>query len=181
LIKVIDNSVISSMGREIRSVKILPIVKSVYDVRLTAAVIVECRNSKDKGLTESIDGLLFAIEEDSRFKQTVDMIRRVDLRLGLGEVNTIAASIILTHNRIENYAVIDDGLARSAFKKILRNKTLVNEFGDSMSRVRITGTVGLINRLRTKGMLTSDQCNAIAKDLENSSFRISDELLDLLK
>lgn len=181
MIKIFDNSVISSMGKEIRSVMVLPVVKSFYDVRVTADVIAECANSKNEELIESINGLPCAIKEDSLFKRTFDVIRRTDLRLGLGEASTITASIILTHLGIENYAVIDDGFARKKFGEVLRNRELSDMFGDSLSNVNFTGTVGLINRLRAKGALTSGQCSSIANDLENSDFRVSGEILDLLR
>lgn len=181
MIKIFDNSVISSMGKEIRSVKVLPVVRSLYDVRVTMGVIAECVNSKNEELIESINGISCAIEEDSLFKKTVDIIRRTDLRLGLGEASTMAASIILTHLGIKNYAVIDDGYARKTFGKVMRNRKLSDMFGGSLSNVNFTGTVGLINRLKTKDALTSGQCSSIANDLENSDFRVTGKILDLLR
>ena len=181
MIKLFDNSVISSMAREIKSVEVFPIVQSRYSIQLTKDVIVECENSKDLKMIDKIRDISAVDVEINLFQRTMDVIRNIDYRLGCGEVSVMAASIILTHNKIENYAVIDDGYARKILPEILSNNKLLGMFGDTLSHVKHTGTVGLICHLKTKGLLSSEESVLIADDLTESSFRISSKLLDCLR
>lgn len=179
MIKIFDNSVISSMGREITSVDVLPLVKSEYDIRITNAVITECRNSGNEKLIRSMDGLLLAVEADYMFVSVVNSIKIMHPQLGSGEIESIAASILMTRSGIDNYVVLDDGLARKIVSDLHNDLKLQQIVGTDIPPIKYTGTVGLIKHLRDKGIISREIYQKIAYDLKNSGFRITDSLLDL--
>ncbi|WP_081604673.1 DUF3368 domain-containing protein [Methanocaldococcus villosus] len=45
----------------------------------------------------------------------------------------------------------------------------------------ITGTIGLILRLKYRGLISKEEAKKIADDLENSSFGVTPELLKKLR
>lgn len=181
MIKIFDNSAISSMGKEIISVDLLQIVKSRYEVFTTDAVVIECNNSEDDKLIRSIEGLPIASERDGKFLKITELIKRIDFRLGPGEIECIASSIMMTQHGIENYVVIDERLARRIVSKLHTNPELTKIVGSTVPPINYTGTLGIVIHLRKKGVLSKEKCQNIAYDLESSNFRITDELLSLIR
>lgn len=137
MIKIFDNSAITSMGKEIVSVDLLRLMKSRYDVRVTGAVIAECSNSKDERLIRSIEGLSIASKKDEKYIQAMDAVKRISHRLGSGEIESIAASIMLTRLGIDNYVVIDEKYARDVVSKIHKNQEFLKEIGLSILRSNV--------------------------------------------
>lgn len=181
MIKIFDNSVISSMGKEIISVDLLQLVKSRYDVFTTDAVVIECNNSKDEKLIRSVEDLPIASKGDEKFLRIINLIKRIDFRLGSGEAECIASSILTTHLGIENYVVIDERLARKIVSKIHTNPELMKIIGSTIPPIKCTGTIGIVKHLYDKGVLSKEERQKIAYDLELSGFRITDELLNLIR
>ena len=99
----------------------------------------------------------------------------------MGELSTIVTSILLTSTGINNYLITDDRAARKLIEKIHQDKKLENILGGEMKKIDCTGTIGLLRRLKTLGILSDDTCNTIADDLLNSTFGITPELLGLLR
>jgi predicted nucleic acid-binding protein len=181
MIKIFDNSAISSMGKEVSSVDLLQLVKSQYDIFITDAVVTECTNSNDEKLIEKIKDFPTAIKKDERFLQIMDLIKTINYSLGPGETETIAASILLTHSGIENYVVIDEELARKKVSKIHTNPKLIKIMGSAIQPVKCTGTIGIVKHLRDKNVISKETGQKIAFDLELSNFRVTDELLALIR
>jgi predicted nucleic acid-binding protein len=169
------------MGKEIISVNLLQLVKSRYDVLITDAVVIECNNSKDEKLIRSIDGLPIASKRDEKFLRITDFIKRIDFRLGSGEIECIASSILMTHLGIENYVVIDERLARKIVSKVHTSPELIKIICSTIPPIKCTGTIGIVKHLYDKGVLSKEECQKIAYDLESSDFRITDELLNLIR
>jgi len=181
MIKIFDNSAITSMGKEVTSVDLLQSIKSQYEIFITEAVLSECADSKDDGLIKKIQDFPVAIEKDERFLQIISQIKMIDFRLGPGEIETIAASILLTNSGVDNYVVIDEQLARKYVSKIHINPKMTEIVGSTISQIRCTGTIGIVRHLRDKGILSKETCQKIAFDLELSNFRVSEELLALIR
>ncbi|MCK9323489.1 MAG: hypothetical protein M0P07_06025 [Candidatus Methanomethylophilaceae archaeon] len=181
MIKIFDNSVITSMGKEVISVDLLQYVKAQYTIFITDAVVTECMDSNDNSLIDIIQDFHVAVNKDERFLQLVELIKKIDNRLGPGETETIAASIMLTHLGVENYVVIDEALARKKVSKIHVNSKLTEILGSTIPKIKCTGTIGIVKHLRDKGVLPKEICQRIASDLKSSNFRVTDELLALIR
>lgn len=179
--KILDNSAISSMGREITSVDALDILSSQYSILTTSAVIEECKNSDDELLYDRVKQFPLAVEEDEKFKELLNAIQMMSRRLGPGEINSIAASIILSSKNIDNYVVIDETLGRKIVKRIHLNPLIIKIMGGEVRPLKCAGTIGIIAHLRDKGVISKETCQKIAYDLEISNFRVTDELLALLR
>lgn len=181
MIKIFDNSVISSMGKEIKSIDVLSFLKSEYDVRITEAVVIECKNSKNEKLIRSIEGIPIAFKTDEKFVNIKKLIKRINPTLGPGEIETITASILMTYSGIDNYIVLDEYLARKIASDLHNNPDLQKIVNCHVPPIKCTGTIGLIRHLRDKGVLSRETCQKIAFDLEMSDFRATDDLLNMLR
>ena len=106
----------------------LQLVKSQYDIVLADAVFRECRNLGNEYLYSSIKNLPLAVERNDIFISLADIIQSIDYRLGPGEIESIAASILLTQSGIDNYDVIDERLARSVVERIHLNPRKYHRF-----------------------------------------------------
>ena len=179
--KILDNSAVSSLGKEITSIDALGIVSSEYEILLTNSVLRECKNLGDNALFNRVSKYPLAVKEDLRFKNLTEAIGRINFRLGPGEINTIAASIILSSQNIDNYVVIDESLARKIVKTIHTNPNITEIMGCKISPVNCTGTIGIVAHLRDKGILSKEMTQKIAYDLEVSNFRVTDDLLNILR
>lgn len=179
--KVLDNSAVSSLGKEITCIDMLQLVKSQYDIVLADAVFRECRNLGNEYLYSSIKNLPLAVERNDIFISLTDIIQSIDYRLGPGEIESIAASILLTQSGIDNYVVIDERLARSIVERIHLNPRIKTVVGSDIVPIKCTGTIGIVKHLLDKGVISKEIAQKIAYDLEISNFRVSKDLLDLLR
>lgn len=179
--KILDNSAVSSMGKEITSFKMLEFLKGQYEVVLADAVFRECKALRNEDLYDSICDLPLATSKNDMFNDLVKAIRRIDYRLGPGETETIAASIILSDQGVYNYVVIDESLARKIVVSLHTNPLIKTIMGKDIQPINVTGTVGIIKHLRDKGLISDDDCKKMAYDLEFSNFRVSDDILNLIK
>lgn len=181
MIKILDNSVISTMYMDMVSVDLLQILRPLYTVSITDAVIIELSRLGNEELIRSIADLRSTSERDERFMRAKDRIRRIDPRLGDGEVECIAESMMLTRSGIGNYVVLDDLKAREAIDRIRVDPELESVLGAPIPPVRYTGTIGLVKHLKDRGILSAETCSGIAFDLEAGGFRVTKELLDLIR
>lgn len=180
MIKLLDNSAVSSLGKEITCVDALKIVSDNYNVLLAPAVIQECFQFRNAVLFERVKPFSLTVQ-DERFVELAKTIKTINYRLGPGEIDTIAASIILSSQEIDNYIVLDERLARKIVETIHLNPQLSNIMGGPISPIKCTGTIGILAHLRKKNILAKEITKQIAYDLELSDFRVSEELLNLLR
>ena len=169
------------MGKEIACIDALNLLSSHYDVLITNAVLKECENGDNKPLFDRIKKYPLAVKEDEMFEKLLVAIQMMNRKLGPGEINSIAASIILSSKNIDNYVVIDERLGRKIVKSIHLNPTITKIMGGEIKPIKCAGTIGIIAHLRDKGVISKETCYKIAYDLEISNFRATDELLALLR
>lgn len=178
LTKVLDNSVVTALGRDIRSVKLIPLITSGYGITLTSDVIEECRDYENGALLP-----LFASAttiDDERVRSISSLLKLWRPNLGKGECSAIATSLVLTADGRKNYLVLDDGVARRCAKDAGSLPGVIKILGKRVD-LNLTGTVGLVRHLYDKGLISEKDKQSIGYDLETSSFRISDDLLRLLR
>lgn len=176
-IKILDNTVLSAFRNDIRSVDVLSALQSGYPVLVTEGVMGESnRVSGGRPVPES---LLKRSTEEAR-EASVALSKRFK-RLHIGECTAIAESIFLSHEGCDNYIITDDGAARSVIERIGDTINVDDIFGFHVGRINLAGTVGLVEHLYRRGLLTGADCSAIADDLEHSTFRVPRGLLERLR
>ena len=178
LMKVLDNSVVTALGRDIRSVNLLPILMSRYEVAMPPAVIDECRDYEYGALLP-----LFAsatIVDDARVQKIASVLKRWRPNLGKGECSAIAASLIMTSEGKRNYLILDDGVARKCAREAGSLPGIVEILGKKVD-IKLAGTIGLVLHLHEKGLISDKDKQNVGYDLETSSFRVSNDLLKLLR
>ncbi|HKM14024.1 MAG TPA: hypothetical protein VJY42_03820 [Candidatus Methanomethylophilaceae archaeon] len=181
MIKIFDNSAVSSTGRDIKSMDVMECIKIEYDVRITIGVVAECNNSKHPDNSKLLNGLNVISHMGDNFDKIVKHLLKKYKRIGRGETESIAASILLASNGIKNYLILDEKFARNVVSKIRNDCEIKKIIGEPIPEIYLSGTIGLINHLKEKGILTKEQTSTIADDLQKSTFRINDELLSLLR
>lgn len=168
------------MGKEITSIDIFHKLIDIYEIRTTPHVAGECMNSRNVHMTQLMKEIFISNENETLFNDVFNMIRRRYSNMGAGETASIAESVILTLKGIENYVVTDDALARKVVLKLCNDLELEEIVGTKIS-INCTGTIGIIKHLMDKGIVKLEEGKSIAHDLENSGFRVTDQLLDLIR
>lgn len=97
---------------------------------------------------------------DDMPKDEIDKFRRKHPYLGLGEIEVMLCYIKYKLNKIKCYCILDDKRARKTAEK----------YG-----IVFTGTIGLINMLFEKEVISNKEKDKLLKKLINSTFRIKIE------
>ncbi len=176
--KILDTSAISAMDRNIQCIDLMSILTSKYDVVITPSVIDECRDDKDSNpeyIVETIN-----VMDDPRLNNISNIILSHYPMLGPGERASMAASLILTAKGIPNYVVLDDKKARTVANNIGNLNEIESILGKKLS-LNVTGTIGIVLHFHDNGIISDKIKQDIGFDLEKSDFRISSDLLSLLR
>lgn len=124
-----------------------------YDVELPRAVQIELLSDDTRERIKAIVGVTFLPKEiDGE-----DAIKARYPFLGDGEVSVMARAQQLEAEGKSYTCVLDDGNARKVAKKL---------------KLEMTGTLGLLQRLEQRGILTSDARKALIEELRARNFRM---------
>lgn len=140
--------------------------------------MVECAAFEEGRLLYMIDGM--SVFDDDRIPMLMDVLSRRRNVLGKGELATISASLVLTADGVRNYVVLDEIAARKCAAIAGDMPEIIDILGKRVS-LNITGTVGLVLHLHELGLISDTEKQDIGFDLETGTFRISEELLKLLR
>ncbi len=176
--KIIDNSVISAIGKNIRSVELMPILLDRYGVVVPRAVVEECWKYEDGRLIPLIESTETA--DDPRIARISSILKRYYQTLGSGEISCIATALVLTADDVPNYLVLDDRVAKNIAAKVGKLQE-IRDVLDVDITLNITGTVGLVLHLNRIDAISDREKQNIGYDLEKGDFRLSKELLNLLR
>ena len=178
--KILDNTFISAGVDEIKCVNIIKICSGIYPLSTTLEVYNETKREFDNGLVEEIYKYIDVPDVDDKIhKKMILLLENRFPYLGSGEISSfLLAFLEYSTNNKKYYYVTDDGLMRQSTKSIIDYYLSIDESNIKINKnFKITGTVGLIRRLYERGALTANNIDDIIKDLENSTFRITPELL----
>ena len=167
---------LSAFRKDIRSVDLLGILTSGYDVIVTDVI----QSEHFAANSQPLCGVVLSTLNSEESEKAVRLGKRF-LGLDMGEATVIAKSIFMTMSGQPNYVVTDDRYARKQIEKIGRTESVDDIFGFHVGPIKLTGTIGLILHLREKKYITPEQCNAIADELEDSTFRIDEKILNKLR
>ena len=118
---------------------------------------------------------------DKRYDQALDYLVNRYPYLHEGELSAFLLALIdyeLTGNPY--FFVTDDSKMREKIYEIISSEEFLKIIGEAIYNYHFTGTIGLIKRLCQKGCLSEDDIKSIISDIKNSTFRISDMLIDEL-
>ncbi len=176
MFKILDNTFLAAARGDIVCTDIMGVVESCYNVAITSDV--KCENEVRHG------SLKYPINEEyenlDSYKKLYDMLKRRNVWIGKGELSSLLRSIFMTHDGIDNYLVTDDGKAREFIRGVHNDPDVIKILGFVPEEVKVVGTIGLIVHLKEKGRISQEVCHQIRLDLENSTFRASRNLLELL-
>ncbi len=170
--KLVDSTFIFAIRNDIKSVNLLPRVCSRYDLITTKEI--ESESTKTVFPREYIDVRTFSSEKYEILKKT---IFRKHPQLHMGEISAIAASILLTEGGSNNYIVTDDNVARKSIERLSSDTMFWNTVGLDPVEIKYAGTVGIILKLKSYGMVDLSECKLISIELRDSSFRVPGHLL----
>jgi len=182
-VKILDNTVISVSVNELRSVNLIQLCSTRYDVTTTHHVFNEAKKGFSKVVIKDISNYItISNSQNPRFDEILNWLERRFPYLHRGELSTFLMAVLdYSHKCKKYYYVTDDGRMRKTIPKILHNPDFINMSGKKKSAFNITGTIGLIKKLCEKGSLSDNQIEEIITDLKNSTFYITSSLLNSLR
>jgi predicted nucleic acid-binding protein len=181
--KIVDNTVISASIREINSIDLIEVCSSNYYISTTVEVFNETRKGFNKTL---IDRIYASIElYELKNKDYEDLLNWFEVRypyLHIGEVSSFLLAVLEYAIKSKKYYYItDDNKMKKTIKFLLKDERLIEKLGTRLNKFNITGTIGLIIRLKERGLVSRNEMENIIKDLNSSSFYITSELIEELR
>ncbi|HNR44658.1 MAG TPA: hypothetical protein PKH80_05780 [Methanofastidiosum sp.] len=182
--KILDNTVISVLIRDILSCSIIEICSQVYPLVTSKEVFHETSKYPDKNKVSKIYTMIKVLdnEGDTNYKKLLAYLESRYPYLHKGELSTLLVAI-LNYELVgrKYYYVTDDGRMRKTLPKITQDTLFLDILGKSLNKINLTGTIGLIKRLFDKGMISPEEIESIIVDLGKGDFYITPELLNHLR
>lgn len=181
--KIMDNTVISASIREINSIDLIKVCSSKYYISTTPEVFNETRIGFNKTLINRIYS--FIELHEIKGKDYEDLLKWFEVRypyLHRGEVSSFLLAVLEYAQKSRRYYYItDDNKMKKTIKSLLKDEHLIEKIGTRLTKFNITGTIGLIIRLKENGLISGKEMENIIKDLNSSSFYITPELIEELR
>ena len=118
---------------------------------------------------------------DPKYNELLEYVTNRYPKLHKGELSSFLVMVLEYIVKGKNsYYVTDDQTAKKVFTNIQNDKIFMGLLGSSFEPPKVTGLVGLVKRLREKGLLSKDSPKAIKTDLKKNGYFLSEELLKLL-
>lgn len=181
--KIFDATVISAAMGEITSFNLIERTSALYGIYTTQAVREEIERGYTSWNVEEIFKEITVIDETNGiFEASLEWLERRYPYLHRGELSTFLMSwIVFDGGGRPYYYVTDDGVMRRKVGKILKDEKLIELMGRSISKINITGTVGLIGQLYRRQVITGNEMNGVIEELRTSTFRVTEDVLDHLR
>lgn len=182
-VKILDNTIISASVNELRSINLLKLCSSQYDLTTTSYVYEEAKNGFSEEIIKEIGHyIVISQSQNSKFDELLNWLERRFPYLHKGELSSFLLAVLdYSHRNKKYFYITDDGRMRKTIPKILCNLEFIRMSDEKERPFNITGTIGLIKRLREKNCLTEDQIESVIIDLKNSTFYITPSLLSSLR
>ena len=183
-VKILDNTVISADLREIISINLLERCSQQYDIVTSQEAYEEAkRGFSDKTL--SVLKKLVMVRNLKREKNYNELIGYLENRypyLHKGEISSFLLALLKYELKQKAYFyVTDDNRAKKVIREIDEDSLFIKKLGMRFNKVKITGTIGLIHRLKERKLIKSTEIELIISDLKKSTFYINDKVIAHLK
>ncbi len=182
--KILDNTVISASIKEITCLNFIERCSQIYHIVTSFEVFHEANIGFDKGTTNKQFRCIRVIDlrHTEQYRSLLDYLKNRYPYLHDGEISSFLLALLEYENKNKEYYYVTDD---QSMKKVVTNLKNDNLFyqnsGLMISRFFITGTIGLLRRLLDKGAISKKEIEDIIKDLRNSSFYVTKDLIDYLR
>ena len=183
-VKIIDNTVLTASLKEIKSIDLIKTCSKRYYLSTSSSVYAESMNGFDNNVIQEYytNIKIHNFEDDSLASDLLNYLERRYPYLHKGELTTFLIALLDYELKGRPYYyVTDDKKMRTSIPKILKDSLFIKKLGCSVQEVKYTGTIGLIKRLKLRNLITEEDINNIADELEQSTFRVSPELIKELR
>jgi len=183
--KVLDNTVISAGLKEIKTINLIERCIKRYKLVTSKHVFEETLKGFSNPIIKNCYSEIEVHEiNEETFNFLLDYLERRFPYLHRGELSSFLVALLkYAENGKPYYYVTDDNKMRNKIPKILNDPVLKSKLKNPITpeNFNLTGTIGLILRLKYRGLISKEEAKKIADDLENSSFRVTPELLKKLR
>lgn len=182
--KILDNTVISAAVNEIKSLNLISISSKAYPLKASSEVYDEISRGIPEDNFEEITQHIEKIDCNvyGNYRELFDYLSARYPYLHEGDISSFLLALLgheVTGKKY--YLVTDDLRLRKKIPEILELEKVRDLLKMNIEKMNVTGTIGLIKRLCEKGFVKHETMERIIKDLENSTFRITAELLKELR
>ena len=179
--KIVDNTFISSSLKEVVCVNLIDLLDNHYNLFTCENVFNEAKEKFFDDVKEIFSTIKVVKHKDeTKADKIIEYCINRYPYLHIGEVSSFVL-FILNYNPENSYYVTDDKAMRKSIEKIKVDELFHKLIGFSIENYIYTGTIGLIIKLKNKKVLNGEDIENIIKNLNESSFRVSQELLEELR
>jgi len=190
--KVLDNSFISACITDIKSHNIFELCNECYKLLSSPSVYEESKKLKgqisdDKLIEEQVIEEYYGkieildMAQDPKYNELLNYLENRYPYLHRGELSTYLIALIRFTEDDKFYFITDDMQFRKKIPMLKNDPIFIKKLESEVKDINISGTIGIIRRLREKNKLTSGDIEDIIVDLQNGSFYLTDYLLDYLR
>lgn len=182
--KILDNTFISASIGDIKSIDLISTSSRVYNLETSEEVYKEtCNGYDEKIVTQIYQSIKVKKINHAEYERLISSLEARFPYLHRGELSSfLLAFLEFSLDNRDYYYVTDDGLMRKKLSDVLAYCASINGNDDYCGTdFKLTGTIGLIKRLYEKNVLSKQDVKSIIQDIEKSTFRISPEVIHILK
>lgn len=187
--KILDNTVISASISEIVCIDFIDRCSKIYEIETTYEVCQETKYGYDINTTNQRYRRIRVIDLRSNgvYKIILKYLENRYPYLHKGELSTFLLSLLHFEFTHKNYIfVTDDQKMRKLIPQLkqdtmFQSKLSQTYLSQTYTGLRFTGTIGLIKRLKERNAISVKEIEEIIKDLNNSTFHITQKLIDYLR
>lgn len=182
--KILDNTVIVACLGDIKSVNLLELCASQYNLVTSKEVHVETMRYPD----QEVVGKLYeriTVKDKTPNSQYQTLLAYLETRypyLHRGELSSFLLALLEYEFTAKKYYYLtDDRRMRNTIAKIIEDPIFSQILGKKIVNVTYSGTLGLIRRVYDRGLLTPTQLEQIIEDLQKGDFYMTPHLIDYLR
>lgn len=182
--KILDNTVISASIKEITCLDFIELCSKIYHIETSLEVFHEANRGFNRVATNKRFGCIRVIDlrDNEQYRSLLDYLKSRYPYLHDGEISSFLLALLEYEKKNkEYYYVTDDQSMKKVVTNLKNDKLFYQNSGFMFSRFFITGTIGLLRRLLDRGVISKKEIEDIIKDLRNSSFYVTTDLINYLR
>jgi len=182
--KILDNTVISASINEITCLDFVERCSKIYPIETSLEVFHETERGFDKVTTNKRFRCIRVIDlrYHGQYRSLLNYMKNRYPYLHDGEISSFLLGLLDYEKKNKKYYyVTDDQSMKKVIIKLKNDNLFYQNFGFMISKFFITGTIGLLRRLFDRGAISKKEIDDIIKDLRNSSFYLTTDLIDYLR
>ena len=182
--KILDNTVISASIKEITCLDFVERCSKFYSIVTSLEVFHETERGFDKVIANKRFRCIRVIDlrDNGQYRSLLNYMKNRYPYLHDGEISSFLLALLEYEKKSKKYYyVTDDQSMKKTITKLKNDNLFYQSFGFMIPRFFITGTIGLLRKIYDKGAISKKEIDDIIKDLRNSSFYLTTDLIDYLR